>query len=226
MEMGFAGVHRSYPDGMGVYDRGELVFLTAGFICDNEVGHGKSIRHDGEFMMPTVHYRDPQKKGSPDYMACYRTWRGESDEVIFECQPSIESLIAFSPTAYVGWEMAVPDQYRADFIINELKQFEQKGEFPNLTIICLPDDHTSGTRPGSPTPESCLADNDLAFGRIVEALSHSKFWPHMAILGIEDDPQAGWDHVIGYRTTAYCVSPYPPRCGLVIAPAEVTAIPF
>ena len=224
MEKSFAGFPRSYPDGMGVDDNDALAYSPAGFIWDNAVAHGKSIRNYGEFMMPTVHYRDPQKKGSPDYMACYRTWRGESDEVIFECQPSIESLIAFSPTAYVGWEMAVPDQYRADFIINELKQFEQKGEFPNLTIICLPDDHTSGTRPGSPTPESCLADNDLAFGRIVEALSHSKFWPHMAILGIEDDPQAGWDHVSGYRTTAYCVSPYTRRGALVSTHYNTTSL--
>jgi hypothetical protein len=56
-----------------------------------------------------------------------------------------------------------------------------------------------------------VADNDLAFGRIVEALSHSKFWPEMAIFAIEDDPQGGWDHVSGYRTTAYCISPYTKR---------------
>lgn len=88
--------------------------------------------------------------------------------------------------------MAVPDQYRADFIVNELKEFEKKGEYPNMVIICLPNNHTSGARVGSPTPEACLADNDLAFGRIVEALSHSKFWNKMAVFSIEDDPQAGW----------------------------------
>jgi hypothetical protein len=56
-----------------------------------------------------------------------------------------------------------------------------------------------------------MADNDLAFGRIVDALSHSRFWPEMAIFAIEDDPQAGWDHVSGYRTTAYCISPFSKR---------------
>ncbi|MEO8268945.1 MAG: bifunctional YncE family protein/alkaline phosphatase family protein, partial [Aureliella sp.] len=224
MEKSFAGFPRSYPDGMGIDENDALAYSPAGFIWDNAVAHGKTIRNYGEFMMPMVRYRDPQKKGSPDYLACYRTWKGESDEVIFECQPSIESLTQFSPTAYVGWEMAVPDQYRADFIINELKQFEQQGEFPQLTIICLPDDHASGTRPGSPTPASCLADNDLAFGRIVEALSHSKFWPRMAILGIEDDPQAGWDHVSGYRTTAYCVSPYARRGALVSTHFNTTSV--
>ena len=56
-----------------------------------------------------------------------------------------------------------------------------------------------------------MADNDLAFGRIVEALSHSPFWQEMAIFAIEDDPQDGWDHVSGYRTTAYVASPYARR---------------
>ncbi|MEZ6151562.1 MAG: alkaline phosphatase family protein [Pirellulaceae bacterium] len=224
MEKSFAGFPRSYPDGMGIDENDALAYSPAGFIWDNAVAHGKSIRNYGEFMMPTVRYRDPQRKGSPDYLACYRTWKGDSDEVIFECQPSVDSLTSFSPTGYVGWEMAVPDQYRADFIIEELKQFEQQGKFPQLTIICLPNDHASGTRPGSPTPASCLADNDLAFGRIVEALSHSKFWPRMAILGIEDDPQAGWDHVSGYRTTAYCISPYARRGTLVSTHYNTTSV--
>ncbi|MEL6896521.1 MAG: alkaline phosphatase family protein, partial [Planctomycetota bacterium] len=62
-----------------------------------------------------------------------------------------------------------------------------------------------------PTPAACMADNDLALGRIVEGLSTSSFWKQMAIFVIEDDPQAGWDHVSGYRTTAWCISPYSRR---------------
>jgi hypothetical protein len=150
-------------------------------------------------------------------MACYQTWRGDNDDVIFESEPAIESIRDFSPSDYVGWEMSVPDQYRADFFIRELKAFEEQGTFPQLVFICLPNDHTSGTSAGCPTPASCMADNDLAFGRIVEALSHSRFWPEMAIFAIEDDPQAGWDHVSGYRTTAYCLSPYAVRGGKTIS---------
>ncbi len=224
MEKSFAGFPRSYPDGMGIDESDALAYSPAGFIWDSASLHGKSIRNYGEFMMPTVRYRDPQKQGSPDYLACYRTWKGESDEVIFQCAPSVESITPYSPTEYVGWEMSVPDQYRADYIIRELKEFEAKNEFPQLTIICLPNDHASGTRPGCPTPASCLADNDLAFGRIVEALSHSQFWPKMAILAIEDDPQAGWDHVSGYRTTAYCISPYARRAALVSTQYNTTSI--
>jgi hypothetical protein len=111
--------------------------------------------------------------------------------------------------------MAVPDVFRAAQFINELKQFEQNGQFPNLSIICLPNDHTSGTNPGHPTPAAQVADNDLAFGQIVDAVSHSRFWKETCILAIEDDPQAGWDHVSGYRTTAYVISPYTKRNAVV-----------
>jgi DNA-binding beta-propeller fold protein YncE len=224
MEKSYAGFPRSYPDGMGEDEADALAYSPAGFLWDNAVAHKKTIRNYGEFMAPKVHWKDPNKKGSPDFLACYRTWKGESDEVIFESEPSVESIRPFSPTAYVGWSMETPDQYRADFIIRELKEFEAKGEYPNLVIICLPNDHTSGTKAGSPTPAACMADNDLAFGRIVEALSRSKFWNKMAIFAIEDDPQAGWDHVSGYRTTAYCASPYAKRNAVVSTQYNTTSL--
>ncbi|WP_165246456.1 bifunctional YncE family protein/alkaline phosphatase family protein [Paludisphaera soli] len=224
MEKSFAGFPRSYPDGMGEDEADALAYSPAGFLWDNAVAHKKTIRNYGEFMAPKVRWKDETKKGTPDYLACYRTWKGESDEVVFASEPSVESIRPFSPTAYVGWEMAVPDQYRADFIIRELKEFEARGDYPNLVIICLPNDHTSGTSAGSPTPASCMADNDLAFGRIVEALSHSKFWSKMAVFGIEDDPQAGWDHVSGYRTTAYCASPFAKRNAVVSTQYNTTSM--
>jgi hypothetical protein len=175
-------------------------------------------------MAPAVTWRDRRKKGSPDFLSCYRTWKGDSNEVVFASYPMIETIRSFSPTNYVGWEMAVPDQYRADFILRELQEFTARGEFPQLTLICLPNDHTSGTSKGAPTPAACVADNDLAFGRIVEALSHSPFWKHMAIFGIEDDPQAGWDHVSGYRTTAYVASPYARRGAVVSTQYNTTSL--
>ena len=143
---------------------------------------------------------------------------------MFASYPMVETIKPFSPAAYVGWGMEVPDQYRADFFIRELKAAEEKGEWPSLILICLPNDHTSGTSKGSPTPASCVADNDLAFGRIVEAISKSRFWPETAIFGIEDDPQAGWDHVSGYRTTAYCISPYAKRGAVVSTQYNTTSL--
>ena len=224
MEKSFAGFPRSYPDGMGEDDADALAYSPAGFIWDNALKHGKTLRNYGEFAEPTVRWRDPKKKGSIPFLPCYRTWKGESDEVIFSSRAMVPSLLPHTPTNYVGWEMSVPDQYRADHFIRELKDFEARGEFPNLTLICLPNDHTSGTSAGQPTPAACVADNDLAFGRIVEAVSHSRFWKETLILAIEDDPQAGWDHVSGYRTTAFCISPYTRRGAVVTTQYNTTSI--
>jgi hypothetical protein len=69
-----------------------------------------------------------------------------------------------------------------------------------------------------------MADNDLAFGRLVEGLSHSRFWPNMSIFVIEDDPQAGWDHVSGYRTISFCASPYAKRGAIVSTQYNTTSI--
>ncbi len=224
MEKSFAGFPRSYPDGMGEDEADALAYSPAGFLWDAALAKGLRLRNYGEFMKPKVRWRAPDKKDVPPFAACYETWKGKSDAVIFESEPAIETIRPFSPTGYVGWEMAVPDQARADFILKELKEFEERGEFPDLVIICLPNDHTSGTDANCPTPAACLADNDLAFGRIVEGLSHSKFWNAMAIFAIEDDPQAGWDHVSGYRTTAYCVSPYAKRGTIVSTQYNTTSL--
>lgn len=224
MEKSFAGFPRSYPDGMSEDGVDALAYSPAGFIWDNALQYGKTVRNYGEFMMPAVHWRDPNKPGSPDFAACYRAWKDGDPAVVFESQPGVDSLKPVSPTDYVGWEMAVPDQFRADFILRELAEYEKKGEYPNLVIICLPQDHTSGTSPGCPTPAAHVADNDLAFGRIVEALSHSKFWPQMAIFAIEDDPQAGWDHVSGYRTIAFCAGPHVKRGAVVSTQYNTTSI--
>ncbi len=224
MEKSFAGFPRSYPDGMGEDESDALAYSPGGFLWDNAIKHKKTLRNYGEFAAPDVKWRDPKRKGSPKFLDCYRKWKGETDDVIFASYPVVESLKPYVPTDYVGWSMEVPDQYRADFVIRELKQFEEKGELPNLILICLPNDHTSGTSQSSPTPAAYMADNDLALGRIVEAFSHSKFWKETAIFAIEDDPQAGWDHVSGYRTTAYCISPYTKRGEVISTQYNTTSI--
>jgi hypothetical protein len=75
-------------------------------------------------------------------------------------------------------------------------------------ILALPSDHTAGTSPGYPTPRAMVADNDLALGRIVQAISESRFWDSTVIFVTEDDSQSGWDHVSAYRTTGFVISPY------------------
>src|SRR5581483_6365400 len=93
-----------------------------------------------------------------------------------------------------------------------------------LIIMALPNDHTGGTSPGKPTPAAQVADNDLAMGRIIEALSKSKFWESTAVLAIEDDPQNGWDHVSGYRTTCYVAGGYVKRHAVVSAQYNTTSV--
>ena len=224
LEKSFAGFPRSYPDGMGEDESDALSYSPAGFLWDHALAAGITLRNYGEFCAPDVRWRDPARQGEPGVDACWRSWRGIDDAVVFGCTPMIPSLLPCSSRDYVGWNMAVPDQYRADCFLRELAQYEQRGEFPQLVLICLPNDHTSGTGAGRPTPAACAADNDLAFGRIVEALSRSRFWPQMVVLGIEDDPQDGWDHVSGYRTTAYVASPYARRGATVSTQYNTTSI--
>jgi YVTN family beta-propeller protein len=216
MEKSFAGFPRSYPDGMEDDDIDALVYSPGGFIWDNALAHGKTLRDFGEFAITRKKFKDPGRKGSPKFLDHYREFVDGTDTIQLYSDPGVESLRPHLVTNTVGWDMDVPDVFRAAQFIKELKQWEAKGECPNLIIICLPNDHTSGTSAGAPTPAAQVADNDLAFGQIVEAISHSPFWKETCIFAIEDDPQAGWDHVSGYRTTAYVISPYTKR-GQVIS---------
>ncbi|MFO0914831.1 MAG: alkaline phosphatase family protein [Pirellulales bacterium] len=224
MEKSFAGFPRSYPDGMGEDENDAMAYSPAGFLWDNVLAAKKSVRNYGEFMAPAVKWADAERAGEPGFLDCYRAWKDKTGEVVFESWPSLENMRVFSPTDFVGWNMSVPDQWRADYVLKELKAYEAKGDYPSLTVICLPQDHTSGTSAKCPTPAACVADNDLALGRIVEGLSHSKFWPQMAIFVIEDDPQAGWDHVSGYRTIGFAISPYSKRRAVVSTQYNTTSM--
>jgi DNA-binding beta-propeller fold protein YncE len=112
-----------------------------------------------------------------------------------------------SPT-YPPFDMSIPDQRRADAWIAELREFTRRGEMPRLEIMHLPGDHTAGARPGMRTPRACMADNDLALGRIVEALSHSPFWRDTVVFVVEDDAQAGPDHFDSHRSPLLVISAY------------------
>jgi hypothetical protein len=108
-----------------------------------------------------------------------------------------------------------PDQLRADEFLREFDGFvKAKGsatELPQFTLLYLPDDHTGGTRPGKPTPQASVADNDLALGRVVDAVSHSPYWDDTAIFVLEDDAQDGADHIDAHRSIALIISKYAPR---------------
>ncbi|HTI70189.1 MAG TPA: bifunctional YncE family protein/alkaline phosphatase family protein [Candidatus Limnocylindria bacterium] len=225
LEKSFANWPRSYPDGMGEDENDALAYAPSGFIWDNARAHQVSQWNFGEFAMPTSGWKNSKgHKGAPKWSNYWDEFLHGTGEVRISSEPSVEAMRPFTPTNYVGWIMEVPDVWRARYITNQLAQWVAQGEMPQMVLICLPNDHTSGTSKGSPTPAACLADNDLAFGQIVEALSHSPFWKDMAIFGIEDDPQAGWDHVSGYRTTAYVASPYARRGAVVSTQYNTTSI--
>jgi DNA-binding beta-propeller fold protein YncE len=117
---------------------------------------------------------------------------------------------------YPDFNLGFPDQLRVDEFLNEFTQFVQARKnrgtaaLPNYVFLRLPNDHTSGTRPGRASPAAAVADNDLAVGRVVEAVSTSPYWDDTAIVIVEDDAQNGSDHVDAHRTTAYVVSKYSP----------------
>ncbi len=224
LERSFAGWPRSYPDGMGDNEVDALAYSPSGFIWDNALKHGVSLWNFGEFTTHTCRWQDPSRQGQPEWFEFWDEYLHGRGEVVIESRPSIESLRPYSPTDTLGWNLDVPDVWRARYIANQLAAWEKEGRLPGLILICLPCDHTSGASEGSPTPEACAADNDLAFGRIVEAFSHSSFWKETVIFGIEDDPQNGWDHVSGYRTTAYCASPYTKRGAVVSTQYNTTSL--
>jgi YVTN family beta-propeller protein len=215
MEKSFAGFPRSYPDGMEDDDVDALAYSPAGFIWDNVLKHGKSLRIYGEFAATEKRWTDPSRKGDMKFTDHWKDFTTGAGDIRIWSRPTIESIRPYLCTNTVGWDMDIPDVFRAREFIKELREYEKAGSLPNFIVICLPNDHTSGTKPGVPTPAAQVADNDLAFGQIVEALSQSPFWKEMCIFAIEDDPQAGWDHVSGYRTTAYVISPYTKRGAVV-----------
>jgi YVTN family beta-propeller protein len=224
LERSFVGWPRSYPFG-GTDDCVDaLAYSSAGFIWDNAIAHGKTLRDYGEFAVTETRWRDKAKAPGPSALDCYRDFVNRTGAIEVSCRPSIESLRPYLVTNTAGWGLHVPDVFRAAQFIQELKQFEQTGDLPNLSIISLPNDHTSGTSEGYPTPAAMAADNDLAFGQIVEAVSRSKFWKETCIFAIEDDPQAGWDHVSGYRTTCYLASPYAWRGAVVSTQYNQTSL--
>jgi len=172
---------RKYPyPAEGIYP---MATPAGGYLWDRAAEAGVSYRSYGEFVANGKTPADP-------CVARVKALRGHIDE------------------GYRGFDLDYPDAKRADRFISDLKGFEAQGDMPRLQIVRLPADHTFGTRLNKPTPRACVADNDAALGRIVDAVSHSKFWPHVAIFVVEDDAQNGADHVDAHRTVAFVISPY------------------
>ncbi|HKH94427.1 MAG TPA: beta-propeller fold lactonase family protein [Gemmatimonadaceae bacterium] len=202
---------RSYPS-EGV---DPLAYSSGGFLWDGAQARGKTVSVFGEYA-PSVQkpssarrnallaqYRDSQPHDPAFFRGLLKTF--------YNTQSEIRSLDRILVREYPGWTEEIPDVVKADVIIDHLREWEARKAMPNLVMVILPSDHTVGTSAGWCTPKACVADNDLALGRIVDALSHSSFWKSMAILSVEDDAQDGVDHIDGHRTVALVASPYARR---------------
>jgi DNA-binding beta-propeller fold protein YncE len=210
---------------------------ASGYLWGNLAAHGKTYYHFGEFIASTfcneVKTANPQQGPVLAGSNCARgsiapgetlpaEWGGGVNKWPWAI-PLIATNIATKPEL-VGhfaeeapdFELAIPDQIRVDIFMRHLKGWvadkeQGRDTMPNFVMLRLPNDHTAGTRPGGPTPKSSVADNDLAVGRAVEAISRSPFWDDTAFFILEDDAQDGADHVDAHRSLALVISKYSPH---------------
>jgi hypothetical protein len=203
-------VGRSYPS----EGSDALTYSSGGFLWESAQAKGKRVVVFGEYApepkTSSARVRDSlfeQYQARPDDVRAHRALLAAR----YNTRSVIPSLDRALVREYPGWTQEVPDVVKAGDILAHLADWEAQGDMPALTMVILPNDHTQGTSPGWCAPKACVADNDLAFGKIVEGLSHSRFWKDMAILAVEDDAQDGVDHVDGHRTTAFVISPYAKR---------------
>jgi YVTN family beta-propeller protein len=180
-----------------------MAYPKTGFLWDNALDHGKTVRIYGETAVPIWH-------DGETWADIYNNFL-EGKKFKFTNKTTIKRVRPILSSTYPGYDSHnIPDVLRAKAFIDELHNYEHlKGDsLPNLIIIALPNDHTAVTAPKHPTPRAMVADNDYALGQIIDAISHSKFWKNTVIFITEDDSQNGWDHVSAYRTVGMVVSPY------------------
>jgi YVTN family beta-propeller protein len=209
---------RSYPwDGAD-----SLVYSKAGFVWDNAIRHGRSVADWGEYANGTV-----GPDGKPEQGTWEQWWQ---DAQILEGkaggQPhvpvGVDKVTSYVPSlskalqpGFQDDNRGIPDQYRTDVFLRQFADYEKKGNLPALNLMSFSNDHTEGTTPGMRTPDAYVADNDLAVGRVVDAISRSKDWKDTAIFITEDDSQNGVDHVDGHRNPTFVISPYAKRGAIV-----------
>jgi YVTN family beta-propeller protein len=180
-----------------------MAYSPGGFIWDKARKYGKTVRVFGEFAADTV-VTPPQLT----WLSQYNAWVNGTPAAGISAKSRVAGLRDILAPSFPGFNLNIPDQVRVEAFLSEFQQYEANGSLPNLVIIELSSDHTNGTVPGSPTPRAMMADNDLALGRIVDAISHSNDWGSSAIFVTEDDAQDGNDHMDGHRTVGFVVSPW------------------
>lgn len=209
LEKAFGGFTRSYP-----YKGGDaMAYPKSGFIWENALRNDKSVRVYGEYVV-NINTIEGTFGQWQDFYKDSKILAGELEGELhakLEMVPDVPSLKPIVNKDYPSYSMNIPDQYRVEVFLKEFKQYVENKNLPNLVIMHLPTDHTSGTRANYPTPRAMVADNDLAVGRVIDAISHSPYWKDSVVFVIEDDAQNGIDHVDGHRTIGFVASPYTRR---------------
>jgi YVTN family beta-propeller protein len=197
---GYAG--RSYPfDGTD-----PIAYSETGFLWDAALKMNRTVRVYGEFAP-----RETSVSGL-ERPALLEKWKaGEDFTARWTTRSPIPPLDGLLARNFPAYTTAIPDVIRAQIFLKDVRQWVADGRMPNLVLVQLPSNHTDGASPSRSSPKAMVADNDLATGRVVEALSRTPFWNKMAIFIVEDDAQNGVDHVDGHRTVALVASPYARR---------------
>ena len=208
---------RSYPS----QSNDALAYSPKGWLWTTAAKAGLAVKDFGLYLKSDKFQNNP-KTSQPftwtDYYNAAKSYEaGGNLRLATTITPITElpSLRAIAVPHFPIFELGVPDQFRVDLWEPNFKADEAAGTLPALTMMWIMCDHTSGYSSGVPIPTSAVADNDLAVGRIVDTITHSKDWTTSAIFITEDDAQNGLDHVDGHRSTALVISPYAVQTGLV-----------
>lgn len=211
---------------------------ASGYLWGNLASHGKTYYHFGEYISSTFcdeiktvnPQQGPMKAGDKcagkaaiaPGEAIPDEWGGGVNKwawpipLLASNTPTKPELVGHFAAETPDFNLMVPDQVRVEVFLRHFRAWltdlkQGKDTMPNFIQLRLPNDHTAGTRPGSPTPKASVADNDLAVARAIDAVSHSPFWDNTAFFIIEDDAQNGGDHVDAHRSTALVISKYAPH---------------
>ena len=167
-------------------DRGDVDDPAAGYLWNAAIKKGLTLRNYGEFR-----WTMPKQQNEPVKSSKLKA-----------------ALIPYTSYEYPEGDLTISDQLRAEAWLKEFQQFVREDKLPALEILHLPGDHTLGARPKRPTPKACMADNDFALGRMVEAVSNSVYWKDTVFFVLEDDAQDGPDHVDSHRSVLLVISAY------------------
>ena len=181
---------------------------SSGCLWDTAVKKKKTIRNYGEFCDARLSSFTPPVT---NWLEVWNDRKSGKHAIEPRSGTRLVGLRPYINRRVLQWPLLQSDQQRADFFIDDYVKFSKADQVPELMFLTLPCDHTEGRNPNYPQPQCMVADNDLALGRVVEAVSHSPQWKNTCIFVIEDDAQFGRDHVDGHRTVYYAISPYTRR---------------